>query len=58
MRIRFWRRGRQADRTAALVALRALRRHPLIKPGREHTPGSANDEYWALQAGMSGHGSA
>lgn len=59
MRLRFWRKVEQpTDRAAALASLRSLRRHPLVKPGPERTPGSANDDYWMMQGGMSGHGSA
>jgi hypothetical protein len=34
----------------------AMRRHPLIQPGAPPTPGSANDDYWAMQGGMAGYG--
>ncbi len=56
MRLRFWRRWRRSSRQRALDAIADVRRHPLIKPGRERTPGSANDEYWAIQGGMAGYG--
>jgi hypothetical protein len=52
MRLRFWRR--RSSRQRALDAIAAARRHPLIKPGRPAMPGSGNDQYWAMQAGMYG----
>lgn len=59
MRLRFWRKAeRSPDRATALASLRSLRRHPLVRPGHDRTPGSANDDYWTMQGGMSGHGSA
>lgn len=55
MRLRFWRR--RSSRQRALDAIAQARRHPLIKPSPDPTPGSANDDYWAMQAGMAGYGS-
>jgi len=54
MRLRFW--ERRSGRQQALDALAALRRNRLLKPAAPHTPGSANDEYWTMQAGMAGYG--
>ncbi|HST49473.1 hypothetical protein [Jatrophihabitans sp.] len=54
MRLRFWQR--RSGRQQALDALAALRRNRLLKPGRPRTPGSVNDEYWAIQAGLGGYG--
>jgi hypothetical protein len=54
MRLRFWRR--RSSRQRALDALAEARRHPLIKPAAPRTTGSANDDYWAMQAGMGGSG--
>jgi len=54
MRLRFW--ERRSSRQQALAALAALRRNRLLKPASPRTPGSANDEYWAMQAGMAGYG--
>ncbi len=58
MRLRFWRRARAgqqpADRDTALRALRSLKRDRLLRPGSDPTPGSANDDYWAIQAGLGG----
>jgi len=54
MRLRFWRR--RSSRQRALDAIAQSRRHPLIKPGRPRTPGSVNDQYWAMQGGMAGYG--
>lgn len=52
----FWFRRRRSDRQQALDAIAAIRRHPLIKPGRPRTTGSVNDEYWAKQAWLAGYG--
>lgn len=54
MRLRFWQR--RSSRQRALDAIAAMRRHPLIQPGAPPTPGSANDDYWAMQGGMAGYG--
>jgi hypothetical protein len=55
MRLRFWRR-RLSSRERALAAIADARRHPLIKPVAPLTPGSMNDDYWAIQAGLGGYG--
>lgn|GEM_PF-6926164 len=54
MRLRFWQR--RSLRQRALDAIAAERRHPWVKPAAPATPGSANDEYWAVQAGLAGYG--
>jgi hypothetical protein len=54
MRLRFWRQ--RSGRQRALDALAALRRNRLLKPAASRTPGSANDEHWAIQAGLGGYG--
>jgi hypothetical protein len=56
MRLRFWRRSEPADRTAALRALKSLRHNRLLRPAADPTPGSANDEYYAVQAFLGGAG--
>jgi hypothetical protein len=56
MRLRFWRTAEPADRATALRALRSLKRNRLLRPAADPTPGSANDEYWAIQAGLAGGG--
>jgi hypothetical protein len=48
MRLWFWRR--RSGRKRALDAIAAERRHPWVKPAGPRTPGSANDEYWVMQA--------
>jgi hypothetical protein len=59
MRLRFWKAAptEQADRDTALRALQSLRRDRLLRPVSPPTPGSANDDYWAIQAGLGGGGS-
>lgn len=54
MRLRFWRR--RSSRQRALDAIAEMRCHPLGGAGVARTPGSANDDYWAMQAGMAGYG--
>lgn len=54
MRLLFWRR--RSSRQCALEAIAAERRHPWVKPAAPRTPGSVNDEYWAIQAGLGGYG--
>lgn len=54
MRLRFWQR--RSGRQRALDAIVALRRHPLVKPGRPRTSGSVNDDHWAQQAWLGGYG--
>jgi hypothetical protein len=54
MRLRFWRTAEPADRETALRALRSLRRNRLLRPAADLTPGSANDDYYAIQAGLGG----
>ena len=54
MRLRFWQR--RSSRQRALDAIAQARRQPLVKPGTERTPGSVNDQYWAMQGGMAGYG--
>jgi hypothetical protein len=54
MRLRFWRTSEPADRTTALRALRSLKRNRLLRPAADPTPGSANDDYYAIQAGLGG----
>lgn len=56
MRLRFWRTPQRSDRDTALRALRSLKRDRLLRPAPELTPGSANDDYWAIQAGLGGGG--
>jgi hypothetical protein len=56
MRLRFWRTPEPADRNTALRALRSLRRNRLLRPAADPTPGSANDDYYAIQAGLGGGG--
>ena len=56
LRRAFSRRREAASRQQALKVLADLRQHPLINPGHEPTPGSANDDYWAVQAGLGGYG--
>jgi len=56
MRLRFWRTSKPADRDAALRALRSLKRNRLLRPAADPTPGSANDDYYAIQAGLGGGG--
>lgn len=57
MRLRFWRTPKPADRNTALRALRSLKRNRLLRPAADPTPGSANDDYYAIQAGLGGGGS-
>lgn len=59
MRLQFWRAAQAgpADRDTALRALRSLKRNRLLRPAAGPTPGSANDDYWAIQGGLSGAGS-
>jgi hypothetical protein len=54
MRLRFWNRAPAgpADRETALQALQSLRRDRLLRPVSQPTPGSVNDDYWAIQAGL------
>lgn len=54
MRLRFWRTSEPADRDTALRALRSMRKHRLLRPAADPTPGSANDEYYAVQAALEG----
>lgn len=54
MRLRFWAKPEPADRATALRALRELRHDRLLRPMHEPTPGSVNDDYWAIQAGLGG----
>lgn len=54
MRLRFWRVAEPADRDTALRALRSLKRNRLLRPAPDPTPGSANDLYYAIQAGLGG----
>jgi hypothetical protein len=54
MRLWLWRR--RSGRQRALDAIAAERRYPWVKPAPARTPGSANDEYWAMQAGIAGYG--
>jgi hypothetical protein len=56
MRLRFWKRAPTgpADRDTALRALGSLKRDRLLRPVSAPTPGSANDDYWATQAGLGG----
>ena len=59
MRLRFWRTAEPtgpADRATALRALRSLRRNRLLRPVAEPTPGSMNDDYYAIQAALGGGG--
>jgi hypothetical protein len=60
MRPLFWRRARAgrhpADRDTALRALQSLRHDRLLRPVSTPTPGSVNDDYWAIQAGLGGFG--
>jgi hypothetical protein len=56
MRLRFWRTPERSDRDTALRALRSLKRDRLLRPAPDPTPGSANDDYWAIQAGLGGGG--
>lgn len=56
MRLRFWRASKPADRNTALRALRSLKRNRLLRPAPDPTPGSANDDYYAIQAGLGGGG--
>jgi hypothetical protein len=37
-----------------LRALRSLRRNRLLRPAADPTPSSANDDYYAIQAGLGG----
>ncbi len=54
MRLRFWRTAESADRNTALRALRSVKRNRLLRPAADPTPGSANDDYYAIQAGIGG----
>ena len=54
MRLRFWTTTKPADRNTALRALRSLKRNRLLRPIAPPTPGSANDDYYAIQAGLGG----
>jgi hypothetical protein len=56
MRLCFWKTSEPADRNTALRALRSLRRNRLLRPAAEPTPGSVNDDYYAIQAGLGGYG--
>jgi hypothetical protein len=56
MRLRFWRTAEPADRATALRALWSLRRDRLLRPVAAPTPGSVNDDYYAIQAGLGGYG--
>ncbi|MDQ1739686.1 MAG: hypothetical protein QOE53_1338 [Pseudonocardiales bacterium] len=56
MRLRFWPTSKPADRETALRALRSLKRDRLLRPAAAPTPGSANDDYYAIQAGLGGAG--
>jgi hypothetical protein len=56
MRLRFWRHSEPSDRDSALRALKSLRRDRLLRPAHQPTPGSANDDYYAIQAGLGGGG--
>jgi hypothetical protein len=56
MRLRFWTTAEPADRDTALRALRSLKRNRLLRPVAEPTPGSVNDDYYAIQAGLGGYG--
>jgi hypothetical protein len=56
MRLRFWPTSKPADRETALRALRSLKRDRLLRPAAAPTPGSANDDDYALQAGLGGAG--
>jgi hypothetical protein len=51
MRLLFWKRSKPADRNTALRALQSLKRDRLLRPAADPTPGSVNDEYYAIQAG-------
>ncbi|MEO6700336.1 MAG: hypothetical protein ABIP57_02415 [Jatrophihabitantaceae bacterium] len=54
MRLRFWRKPTTASRDEAIRALRGIRGQ--LRPPRDLTPGSANDDHNAMQAGMGGYG--
>jgi hypothetical protein len=60
MRLRFWRSAeadrQPADRETALRALRSLKNDRLLRPPTEPTSGSVNDDFWTIQAGLSGLG--
>jgi len=56
MRLRFWRTSEPVDRNTALRALRSLKRNRLLRPAPDPTPGSANDEYYAIQAALGAGG--
>jgi hypothetical protein len=57
MRLLFWRTSKPVDRDTALRALQSLKRNRLLRPAADPTPGSVNDEYYAIQAGLAGYGS-
>lgn len=51
MRLPLRRTSEPPDRDTALRALESVKKHRLLRPAADPTPGSANDEYYATQAG-------
>lgn len=56
MRLRLRRTSEPPDRDSALRALQSLKKNRLLRPAADPTPGSANDEYYAVQAGLGSGG--
>ncbi len=52
MRLRVRRMCEPPSRDAALRALQSLRKNRLLRPAADPTPGSVNDEYYGMLAGL------